>query len=84
MVPRGRPINPTRAAAKAAGARFYADDLPCAICGTLEKYVSNSGCRRCAINRGTARYAALDKAARAAIKVRDHERYVKRMSESLE
>jgi hypothetical protein len=44
--------------------------------------VSNAGCVACAIARGNARYAALDEDAKAIVKQRDHDRYIKRMAES--
>jgi hypothetical protein len=81
MAPRGRPPNPLRAAAKQAGEKFYADQAPCDFCGTNKRYVSNAGCVACAITRGNARYAALDEAARAVLKAKDHERYVERMAD---
>jgi hypothetical protein len=73
-----------RAAAKQAGERFYEDQNPCDFCGTNKRYVSNAGCVYCAISRGNARYAGLDEDAKAALKQKDHDRYVKRMAESLE
>jgi hypothetical protein len=81
---RGRPINQLRAAAKAAGEKFYADQGPCFGCGTNKRYVSNAGCVACAISRGNSRYAALDEDGKAVLKVKDHDRYVKRMAESTE
>ena len=80
MTTRGRLPNPIRAAAKAAGERFYTDQDFCSFCGTNRRYVSNAGCVACAITRGKSRYAALDEGMRAALKVRDHDRYVKRMA----
>lgn len=82
MASRGRPPNPLRAAAREAGEKFYADQYPCDFCGTNKKYVANGGCVACAIARGNARYAALDEEAKAALKVADHNRYLKRMAES--
>ena len=81
MASRGRPPNPLRAAAKQAGEKFYADQAPCDFCGTNRRYVSNAGCVACAISRGNARYAALDEAAKAVLKAKDHDRYVKHMAE---
>jgi len=84
MTTRGRPINLLRAAARQAGEKFYADQFPCDFCGTNKRYVSNAGCAACAIARGNARYAGLDTGQKAVVKARDHDRYVKRMAESLE
>ena len=84
MASRGRPPNLLRSAAKEAGEKFYADQFPCDFCGTNKRYVSNAGCVACAIERGNARYAALDNDAKAVLKAKDHDRYVKRMAESPE
>jgi hypothetical protein len=63
----GRPPNKLRAAAKAAGKLVYTAAVPCKACRTRRRYVVNSGCVQCAIDRGCARYAAIanDDAARA-------------------
>ena len=63
----GRPPNKRRAAAKAAGKLVYNAAVPCKRCKTRLRYVVNSGCVQCAIERGSARYAAIadDDAARA-------------------
>ena len=82
MASRGRPPNLLRSAARQAGEKFYADQFACDFCGTNKRYVSNAGCVECAIRRGNARYAALDNDAKAVLKARDHDRYVKRMAES--
>ena len=82
MPTRGRPPNPLRAAAKQAGEKYYADQAPCDFCGTNKRYVSNAGCVACAITRGNARYAGLDSAAKADLKAKDHDRYVKRMADA--
>jgi hypothetical protein len=82
MATRGRPLNPLRATAREAGEKYYAEQNPCDFCGTNRRYVSNAGCVACAISRGNARYAALDEEAKAALKVADHDRYLKRMAES--
>ena len=84
MANRGRPVNPLRAAARAAGEKFYADQQPCDFCGTNRRYVSNAGCVACAISRGSARYASLDDAGKAAQAAHDHERYLKRMAANAE
>ena len=55
----GRPPNRLRAAARAAGKRFYTAAMPCDRCGTRLHYVSNSGCVACAIEAGCARYEAI-------------------------
>lgn len=52
----GRPPNPLRAAARAAGHRFYSCYDPCRLCGTTERYTVNGGCVACAIARGNMRY----------------------------
>lgn len=78
---RGRPPNPLRAAARQAGEKFFMAQDPCDFCGTNKRYVSNAGCVACAIVRGNARYQGLDADAKAAVKQRDHDRYVKRMLE---
>jgi hypothetical protein len=82
MASRGRPINPLRAAAREAGEKFYADQVECSFCGTNKRYVSNAGCVACAISRGSARYASLDDAGKAAQAAHDHERYLKRMAKN--
>ena len=82
MVSCGRPPNPLRAAAREAGEKYYTAQHPCDFCGTDKRYVTNGGCVACAIARGNARYAALDEEAKAIVKQRDHDRYVKRMAES--
>lgn len=74
-MPRGRPPNPFRAAARAAGERTYADEFPCEVCGTNKRYVSNMGCVACVIDRGQHRYAGLDEEQKAAQKLRDHNRH---------
>ena len=84
MASRGRPPNLLRAAAKHAGEKFYADQQPCDFCGTNRRYVSNAGCVECAIARGNARYHALDEKAKAEVKKRDHDRYVKRMADAVD
>lgn len=81
---RGRPFNANRAAARAAGEKFYVDQDPCRICGTDKRYVSNAGCVCCGIARSRGRYAALDDEGKAAIKAADHARYLKRVAESPE
>ena len=55
----GRPPNLLRAAARRAGERLYKAAVPCDRCGTRLRYVSNSGCCRCAIKAGIARYDAI-------------------------
>lgn len=79
--PRGRPFNAPRAAARAAGERFYLDQMTCDFCGTSKRYVSNAACVSCAIAAGKGRYAALDDSEKAVVKARDHERYVKRVAQ---
>ena len=62
----GRPPNKLRAAALKAGKLTFIPAKPCKRCKTRLKYVVNSGCVQCAIERGCARYDALkdDDAAR--------------------
>ncbi len=55
----GRPPNKRRAAAKAAGKLVYNAAVPCKRCRTRLRYVINSGCVECAIERGCARYDAI-------------------------
>jgi len=74
-MPRGRPPNPRRAAARAAGERTYADEFPCEVCGTNKRYVSNMACISCAVSRGQDRYRGLDEEQKAAQKLRDHNRH---------
>ena len=74
----GRPGNPLKEAAQAAGEKFFHDPTPCMFCGTHKHYASNASCVACAIERGKARYAKLDEAAKAVLKVQDHERYQRR------
>lgn len=73
-----RAKNAVRAAAKAAGEKFYLD--PCEICGSELRYVVNGACQMCAINKAKLRYAALDETGRAAHKARDHDRYLRRLA----
>jgi hypothetical protein len=63
----GRPPNKLRAAALKAGKLTFVPATPCKRCKTRLRYVINSGCVHCAIERGSARYAAIadDDAARA-------------------
>jgi len=63
----GRPPNKLRAAALKAGKLTFAPATRCKRCRTRLRYVSNSGCVQCAVERGCARYAAIadDDAARA-------------------
>ena len=84
MAHRGRPPNLLRLAAKEAGEKFYASQDFCSFCGTNKRYVSNAGCVECAIARGNARYHALDEKAKAEVKKRDHDRYVKRMADAVD
>ncbi len=74
-MPRGRPPNPRRAAARAAGERTYADEFPCEVCGTNKRYVSNMACVSCAVSNGQARYAGLDEEQKAAQKQHDKDRH---------
>lgn len=74
-----RPPNPTRQAAISAGEKIYTDDAAPCFCGATLRYVSNTQCVECAIAKGRARYAALDSAARAALKSKDHARYERRL-----
>jgi hypothetical protein len=76
---RGRPLNPIRQVARAAGEKFYEARTPCGKCGGTLHYVSSNHCRTCAINRGKARYAACDKVEQAKL---DHERYQRRLEKS--
>jgi hypothetical protein len=76
---RGRPPNPLREIAKAAGEKFYADSSGCITCGTNKRYVSNAACVECAINRSKTHYANLDEAGKAERKVEDQKRYWKRI-----
>jgi hypothetical protein len=84
MASRGRPFNLLRAAARQAGEKFYAAQHSCDECWTNKRYVINGNCVQCAINRGGARYASLDEEGKAVLKQKDHDRYVKRMAESIE
>jgi hypothetical protein len=77
---RGRPINPLRDAARISGEKFYADDADCILCGTNKHYSVNGACVACTIERGKAKYAALDDGAKAAHAARDHERYIKKLA----
>jgi hypothetical protein len=68
-----------REAARQAGEKFYAEADDCLICGTNKHYVSNGACVACTIERGVARYAALDAEAKREIARRDHDRYLRRI-----
>jgi hypothetical protein len=59
MTKLGRPPNKLRAAAKAAGKVTFIPATPCKRCKTRLRYVVNSGCVRCGIERGCAYYAAI-------------------------
>ncbi len=72
---RGRPPNPLRAAARAAGAKTYVGYSPCMICGTNLWYTVSTGCVECVKNRAKERYAGLDEAQKAEHKVRDQVRH---------
>lgn len=74
-----RPPNPTRQSAIAAGEKTYTDEAAPCFCGGVVRYVSNTQCVECAIAKGKARYAAMDSAALAALKAKDHTRYVTRL-----
>lgn len=75
---RGRPPNLLRAAARKAKQKTYIEQNPCAVCGTNLRYTSNTACVACSIERGKAKYAALDEAQKAAHKASDHARYLRR------
>lgn len=77
-MPRGRPPNPLRAAARAAGEKTYVGYSPCMICGTNLWYTVSTGCVACVTHRAKTRYARLDEAQKAAHKVRDQERHMKK------
>lgn len=77
---RGRPVNPLRQAARAAGEKFYQSQYPCIKCGGTLHYVSSNHCRTCAIMRGKARYAALDKVEQVKL---NHEQYQKRLEKDV-
>ncbi len=72
---RGRPLNPLRAAARAARAKTYVGFSPCMICGTNLWYTVSTGCVECVKNRAKARYAGLDEEQKAAHKARDQVRH---------
>jgi hypothetical protein len=55
----GRPPNKLRAAALKAGKLTFAPMTRCKRCRTRLRYVINSGCVECAIERGCARYDAI-------------------------
>lgn len=78
MTQRGRQPDPLRAAARAAGERFYCDALPCETCGDFERYAVNGACVTCARHKGSARYAALDASGLEIQKQKDHARYIAR------
>lgn len=78
---RGRQSHPARATAREAGEKFYIDDHDCDFCGTNRHYVSNGACVACSVARGNARYAAQDEEARAAQRVYDREKYLRRKAE---
>lgn len=76
---RGRPPNPPRNEARAAGLKVYVDPTPC-FCGSIRRYTSNAQCVDCSIAKGRARYASLDEQALAKQKARDHARYLRSLS----
>lgn len=77
---RGRQSNVPRNEARAAGLKTYDDPARGCWCGCDTRYVSNAQCIDCAIAKGRARYAALDLDGLAAVKAKDHERYLKRLA----
>lgn len=74
-----RPPNPSRTLARDAGMKLYSDEANPCFCGATAKYVSNAQCVECAIAKGKSRYAGLDESDRAALKAKDHERYITRL-----
>lgn len=78
-MPRGRPANLPRGAARVAGDKTYIDESNPCFCGGVTRYVSNAQCVDCAIAKGKTRYASLDGDALAALKAKDHARYEARL-----
>lgn len=76
-MPRGRPPNAPRNEAREAGLKRF-DGEPC-WCGCVTRYVSNAQCVECSIAAGKGRYAGLDPERLAAMKARDHARYLERV-----
>jgi hypothetical protein len=74
--------NPPRSEARAAGARFYCEEQPCALCGCPDFYTSNGYCVDCTKTKASARYAALDEVGLVNHKQRDHARYLRRLARS--
>jgi hypothetical protein len=81
MPPRGKPINPNRAAAIAAGEKFYVSEHPCGSCFSDKRYTKNGTCVECTITRAKLRYSNLTEDGKAAHAARDHDRYLKRLAE---
>lgn len=80
-MPRGRPTNLPRSAARDAGQKTYLDSANPCWCGCDTRYVANAQCVDCLIAKGKARYAALGDKALATLKRRDHARYLQRCAE---
>jgi len=76
-MPRGRPPNPFRAAAREAGSKFYKGRDPCPVCDTNLRYTKNTACVACTIEHSRAYYAGLDDEQKAAHKAADHDRYMR-------
>lgn len=79
-MPRGRPQNIPRQQARDAGLKTYDDPANPCWCGCSTRYVVNAQCVECMIAKGKARYAAMSEADRAALRAKDHERYVARLT----
>ena len=79
-MPRGRPPNINRTAARDAGDKTYIDSGNPCWCGEDVKYTSNAQCVRCTIAKGKARYAAMTLDQLAELKAKDRARYEARLA----
>lgn len=78
----GRPANPSRDEARAAGEKVYVAQDPCIDCFDNRRYVANARCVTCSIRSVQNRRQHLDEEAREALRRSDHDRYAKRKSEN--
>jgi hypothetical protein len=74
MTKLGRPPNKLRAAARAAGKKFFTPAVRCPRCRTRLRYVCSSGCVQCGIERGCARYEAIKDDPKALLHYNRHHR----------
>lgn len=79
----GRPSSPLRTAAREAGAKTYVGYSPCMICGTNLWYTVSTGCVECVKSRAKEHYAGLDAEQKAAQRLHDQDRHMRKKSNDL-